>query len=288
MPLVSQCLPASADATDMKHVNEAQKLYEAGDGGGALHILENLLDLAPRNPEALRMKAKILDAWGRFEESYQTLLKLSQLPQPSDEVVKDIEQRANEEREAVLFSELTAEGRWYYAFPGSQLLISILGLMGCALFLISSSQTNFANPNEVIGMFLSFVFLVLLPSVLLAIIQLTGIKRVLVGLNGLKVCTRFRQHHFAWEQFKAAVVEFDPDPRVDFLRLKLFGENDKHTPLLNLDISKARPVVRARRHFLKNILTHVDTVCYVSRYRQNVHPSGNEHKDEQNKISSAS
>jgi hypothetical protein len=24
-------------------------------------------------------------------------------------------------------------------------------------------------------------------------------------------------------------------------------------------------VVRARRHFLKNIVTHIDTVCYVSR-----------------------
>ncbi|MEY4065112.1 MAG: hypothetical protein RIR26_1320 [Pseudomonadota bacterium] len=254
----------------MKHVNEAQKLFAAGDGTGALQVLENLLDLAPRNPEALRMKARILDSWGRFDESYQTLLKLSQLPNPSQEVVQEIEQRAIEEREAILFSELTSEGRWYYSFPGSQLWVSILGLMGCAMFLISSSQINFANPNEVVAMALSFVFLVLLPCIFLAVIQLSGIKRILVGLRGMTVCTRFKEKLYTWDELKAAVIEFDPDPRVDFLRLKLFGQGESRTPLLNLDISKGRSVVRARRHFLKNILTHIDTISYVTRTQEGV------------------
>lgn len=249
----------------MKHVNEARKLYDAGDGQGALQILDNLLDLAPRNPEALRMKAKILDSWGRFEESYRALISLSQLPNPTDEVVQEIEQRASEEREAVLFSELTSEGRWYYAFPGSQLWVSIVGLMGCALFLISSSQVNFSNANEVMAMALSFFFLVLMPSLWLAVIQMTGIKRIMVGLTGLRVCTRFREHKYQWDEFKAAVIEFDPDPRVDFLRLKLYRRGEAREAVLNLDISRNKCVVRARRHFLKNIVTYVDTVCYVSR-----------------------
>lgn len=254
----------------MKHVNEAQKLFAAGDGTGALQVLENLLDLAPRNPEALRMKARILDSWGRFDESYQTLLKLSQLPNPTQDVVQEIEQRAVEERESILFSELTSEGRWYYSFPGSQLWVSILGLMGCAMFLISSSQVNFANPNEVVAMALSFVFLVLLPCLFLAVIQLSGIKKILVGLRGMTVCTRFKEKLYTWDELKVAVIEFDPDPRVDFLRLKLFGQGESRTPLLSLDISKGRSVVRARRHFLKNILTHIDTISYVTRSQEGV------------------
>lgn len=249
----------------MKHVNEALKLYNSGDGVGALQVLDNLLDLAPRNPEALRLKARILDAWGRFDESYQVLLALSQLPNPSDEAVHEIEQRASEEREAVLFSELTSEGRWYYSFPGAQLLVSIVGLVGCALFLVTSSQVNFANPNEVIAMVLSFCFLVLLPCIFLIVIQLTGIKKILVGLRGISVSTRFSEKSYAWDEVKAAVVEYDSDPRVDFLRLKVFGLQDAKEPLLNLDMSRAKSVVRARRHFLKNVLTHVDTVCYVAR-----------------------
>lgn len=259
----------------MKHVNEAQKLFEAGDGSGALQILENLLDLAPRNPEALRIKAKILDSWGRFDESYQAMYALSQLPNPSEEVVRDIEQRASEEREGMFFSELTSEGRWYYSFPGSQLWVSIVGLMGCALFLISSSQVNFANQNEVVAMVLSFVFMVLLPSIVLTVIQLTGIKRILVGISGVKVCTRFRENHFAWDELKAAVIEYDPDPRVDFLRLKLFGQNNSQEPLINLDLSRAKSVVRARRHFLKNMMTHMDAVCFVARPYLNVRKDKN-------------
>ncbi len=254
-----------ADTTFMKHVNEALKLYNSGDGAGALQVLDNLLDLAPRNPEALRLKARILDAWGRFDESYQVLLALSQLPNPSEEAVHEIEQRASEEREAILFSELTSEGRWYYSFPAAQLLVSIVGLVGCALFLVTSSQVNFANPNEVIAMALSFCFLVLLPCIFLVVIQLTGIKKILVGLRGISVSTRFSEKSYAWDELKAAVVEYDCDPRVDFLRLKVFGLQGANEPVLNLDLSRAKSVVRARRHFLKNVLTHIDTVCYVSR-----------------------
>lgn len=260
-----QTLLSFADALHMKHVNEALKLYNAGDGNGSLQVLDNLLDLAPRNPEALRLKARILDAWGRFDESYQVLLALSQLPSPSEEAVQEIEQRASEEREAILFSELTSEGRWYYSFPGAQLLVSIFGLVGCALFLITSSQVNFANPNEVIAMALSFCFLVLLPCVFLVVMQLTGIKKILVGLRGISVSTRFSERSYAWEDLKAAVVEYDTDPRVDFLRLKVFGLQDPKEPILNLDMSRSKSVVRARRHFMKNVLTHMDTVCYVAR-----------------------
>jgi len=254
----------------MKHVNEALKLYNSGDGVGALQVLDNLLDLAPRNPEALRLKARILDAWGRFDESYQVLLALSQLPNPSEEAVHEIEQRASEEREAILFSELTSEGRWYYSFPGAQLLVSIVGLVGCALFLVTSSQVNFANPNEVIAMALSFCFLVLLPCIFLLVIQLTGIKKILVGLRGISVSTRFSEKSYAWDELKAVVVEYDSDPRVDFLRLKVFGLQDSTEPVLNLDVSRAKSVVRARRHFLKNVLTHIDTVVYVARRTPNL------------------
>lgn len=262
----SQTLQGSADTSRMKHVNDALKLYNAGDGTGSLQILDNLLDLAPRNPEALRLKARILDAWGRFDESYQVLLSLSQLPNPSDEVVQEIEQRASEEREAILFSELTSEGRWYYSFPGAQLLLSIVGLIGCALFLGTSSQANYANPNEVIAVILSFCFLVLLPCIFLLVIQFTGIKKILVGLRGISVSTRFSETSYGWDELKSAVVEYDPDPRVDFLRLKVFGLSESKEPILSLDVSRAKSVVRARRHFLKNVLTHMDTVCYVARY----------------------
>ena len=170
----------------------------------------------------------------------------------------------------MLFSELTSHGRWYYSFPSSQLWVSIVGLMGCAFFLISSSQVNFANPNEVMAMALSFFFLVLLPCVFLAVIQLTGIKRIMVGLRGMTVCTRFSEKLYPWDELKAAVIEFDPDPRVDFLRLKIFAHGDAKDPLLNLDVSRAKSVVKARRHFLKSVITHMDTVCYVMRKEADV------------------
>ena len=36
-------------------------------------------------------------------------------------------------------------------------------------------------------------------------------------------------------------------------------------PLFNFDISKSKSVIRARRHFVRLILSYIDTVSYVPR-----------------------
>ena len=249
----------------MKHVRDAQNLLDSGDSAGALSVLENLLDLAPRNPDALRMKAGILDGWGRFDDSLIVMHALSQIPNLSDECVADLEQRAMEEKEAVVYSELSQDGRWYFAFPRAQIWISLFGFLGCAVFLLLSPNLLSEGTDRLADMVAAFALFVVVPWVALMVVHVFGIKRILVGMQGIRVCTRFKETNLPWDRVKAAVVEYDLNINSKHLKVLIYTKESPKTPLFIFDISRKHSVVKARRHLLRNILGYVDTVCYLPK-----------------------
>ena len=183
--------------------------------------------------------------------------------------MRDLERCASEEKEALIFSELTSEGRWYYAFPKAQIWISLYGFFGCAAFLFFSSEWLLAGTENLESLATLFVVLVLVPWFALIFASVTGVKRVFIGLGGIRVCTRFREKNCGWSEIQVAVVEYDSDLRNDHLKLRLFSSESRKDPLFVFDISRRSSIVRARRHFVRNILNYVDLVCYVSRGKEN-------------------
>jgi hypothetical protein len=256
---------SGSDAPGMKHVKEANQLLDHGDAPGALGILEDILSLAPRNSEALRLKARILDAWGRFDESLQVLHALSQTASLTEVEVGDLEARAMEEKEAIVYSELSAEGRWYFAFPAAQVWISLFGFIGCASFLLLSPGLLSEGAGRLPELAAAFGAFVVLPWIALVAVHMTGVKRILVGVGGLRVCHRFRENTYPWSAFGKAIVEYDQDIKSDYLRLHLYAANESKTPMVSFDISRRRSVVKARRHFVRNVLSYLDVVCYLPR-----------------------
>jgi tetratricopeptide (TPR) repeat protein len=256
---------ACAEAFRMKHVKEATALLESGDAPGALGILEDILSLAPRNSEALRLKARLLDAWGRFDEALHVLHALSQLSNLNDQELRDIEARAMEEKETIVYSELSAEGRWYFAFPVAQIWISLYGFLGCAAFLLLSPSLLSGGAENFPQLASAFALFVVVPWLALLVVHVTGIKRILVGVGGLRVCRRFAQSAHPWSSFAKAVVEYDHDINSGYLRLHLYGTESATNPSLSFDISSKSAVVKARRHFVRNVLSYLDVVCYLPR-----------------------
>ena len=299
----TQFLGLGADEPFMRHVADAKKLLEGGKSREALAVLDNLLGLAPRNHEALRLKATILDAQGRFDESLLVLRDLSRCDSLSAEVLRDLERRTLEEREVAVYSELTPEGRWYFAFPAAQLWISLYGFLGCAFFLLMSPALLSQNAADALPS-VAFVFLIFvaMPWFMLLTVHMVGIKKILVGLDGLKICTRFRQRLIPWSAVTSASLEHHTDNRAGTLFLVLYGRKPAmddlagvhdNTPapkhelstilgastrapetaspvpnetrvLLRLNVSPRHSVVRARRHFVRAVLTHIDVVSYVT------------------------
>lgn len=249
----------------MKHIRDAKKLVDLGNGPAALEILDNLLELAPRNTEALRLKAQILDHWGHFDISFDLLKRISTLEGPNSTILEDYEDRLQEEREAMVFSEITPEGRWYFAFPRTQMWISLYGFLGCAAFLLMSSNWSSRSSESLPQLLVAFFMLVLVPWVALIVIHLRGIKKILIGVEGIKICTPFSSRVHRWSEISAAAIEYDPNVQTSHLVLKIFGKSNLKEPLETFDVSKNASVVRARRHFVRNILAYIDCVSYLAR-----------------------
>lgn len=255
----------------MKHVKDAKKLLEAGDAQGAMEVLEGVLTFSSKNPEALLMKAQILDCWGRFDDSLTILHQVARNTN-DDEIIEELERRMEEDRESLIYSKLTPEGRWYFPFSPVQIFISLYGLMGCLLFLIAT-PSYFNEKNGIWLVAFSFFTLVFLPMVFLLISNLRGVKKILVGLKGIDVFYGFKKTSLTWDQLGSAVIEYDKSLNEGYLRLILYSRSTRE-PLLNIDISKRNGVIRARRHFVRLILSYIDIVSYVSRGKATEQESG--------------
>jgi len=249
----------------MKHLKDAHIYLEQGDAPAALNVLEHILALAPRNTEALRLKAHILDSWGRFDDSFIILEQLSRLKLPADEEEEQtpFEQRVEEDRKDLAYSELTPEGRVYFSFSKELVFIAMYGLVGCLIFLFACP----AYLNEKHGLFfigILFIVLILVPWVSLIFMNLKRIKKVFVGMQGIKVYKGAKKLAFEWNELSNAVIEYDPNINNQYLHLIVYGKDSK-APVLNFDISEHSADVKARRHFVRLILSYMNVISYLPR-----------------------
>lgn len=269
---LSQAGASPSDIASMMHIREAQAKLDQGDGSAALAICENILGLAPKNPEALRIKAVVLDSLGRFDDSMTLVQKLSQVEGLPEAGFRLIENRLLEEREASVYSELTTDGRWYFSFPAAQVWVSLFGFIGCGVFLLLSPYLM-SSSDRFLELLAAFGVLVLMPWIALLVVHCTGVKKILVGMDGVKVCFRFKSVQVAWEDVGFAVVESHPDMRAEHLRLILYGRKER-SPILDFDISASHPIVRARRHFVRSVISYCDVVCYATKKARHVSSDG--------------
>ena len=248
----------------MKHLSEIKSLINLGDSKAAMEALDSLLCLAPKNSEALRLKADILDSWGRFEDSFLILRKMVDVSSLSDESIYFVNKRGLDDRTSLIYSDVTNEGRVFYPFPLKQVVISLLGVLGCIGFLLISP--NYMQPNEdnqwaKIGLF--FFLLVMLPWFALIVSHLKGIKKIVVGMRGLKIVRGTRVTEIPWNDVGCVIVEHDNDSNKDHLKLQLYRSGPTSSLLEELDISRANSVVKARRHFVHCVISYVGIVLYL-------------------------
>lgn len=250
----------------MKHLKDAHQRLLTGDSAGAFEILEHLLAFAPRNPEALKLKAHILDAWGRFDESLVILQQLAGNALPNSEDAEGLLYRLKEEKESMIYSQLTQEGRWYFPFVPGQMFVSMLGLLGSIFFFVSAPN-YLGQPGGSLPLVINFILLILLPSLLLLTINFKGLKKILVGVRGVQMYYGFQKVEYGWNDMGHAVIEYDPNLTKNHLFLIVYSKSTREK-LFSLDISEKSSVIKARRHFVRLLLSYFESVSYVATGRQ--------------------
>ncbi len=246
-------------------MKDAKQLYMNGDSQGALEVVESLLALSPKNTEALKLKALILDSRGKFDESLKLLQKVANYSQIDDEdALLNLNSRLDEDRDALIYSRFTEEGRWYFSFSPVQLFIAVFGLAGCVLFLISS-PLYFHKPGSFLFLGISFFVLVLFPWLSLFILHFQGVKKVLVSLEGIAVFHGFSKTFAKWNEIGQAVIEYDPNTSKNYLHLHLYSKDNPEV-LFDFNISHKKSDVFARRHFVKSISSYLNAeITYIAK-----------------------
>jgi hypothetical protein len=241
----------------MKHLNEAVKKIEEGKSREAFQILINVLELAPRNSEALHLQSLIYDSWGQFDKSLELVHRMAQLPTLEGEPLEYVKYLAQEEKEVLFFSRFSSQGRSYYSFLKGQSLFSILGLIGCLLFLWMLPDLM----QEAKSLFIFFAGAVCIPWMSYFFSATQNIQKITIGARGLWISKAFSQKEFAWQKITQATLKYSENIHEDYLTLHLEFENQK---TVTLDISRKHPVIRSRRHFLRSIHHYLPQLKYQS------------------------
>ena len=248
----------------MKHLKDAKKAIELGDSEEALKILEDLLYFSPKNTEALKLKAYLYDCRGRFEDSLQILHQMvKHSSSDDDENIQTFEKRMEEDRESLIYSQISAEGRSYFPFSSTQIFLLVLGLLGCVVFL-TTSPSYLGHPNGFLFILISFIVFVILPWIFILLSGSRGIKKILISINGIYIYYARKIQSFRWDEMGTVVVEYDTNLKNDYLQLIILSKKTREK-LVSFDLSKGHPVIKARRHFLRLIATYADQVLYVPK-----------------------
>lgn len=247
----------------MQHIKEAWSFWDQGDSKQAFEIIENILSFSPSNPEALRLKARILDHWGHFDEAFDLLKTQAKVSSSDQSAREDFENILEEEKTSLLFSQMTTLGRWYFPFSALQIFFSMMVFIGGLFFLVSAPRVlSFSHGGVWLG--LSFFALVFTPWFVSIVLGFRGVKKIFVGLDGISVFYGFKSVFYSWQDLGPAIIEYDPHSRSQYLRFILCSKETRE-PLLNFDISQSNSVVRARRHFVRLVSSYLDSVSYVPR-----------------------
>lgn len=119
----------------MKHLKDAKNYIAIGKAHKALETLDSVLRFSPRNTEALELKSKILDSWGKFDESFLILQTLAKQNSTNEKFLETFKNRITEDRLNLSYSKMTSQGRIYYHVSYNELWMVLFSLLGSLSFL---------------------------------------------------------------------------------------------------------------------------------------------------------
>lgn len=251
----------------MRHVTRIQQLINNGEIGEAEEALENLLALGPKNLEALKIKARILEARGFFKDATREWEKVASLANSDLDAIDYFRRKYIEDRENFFYTdELADGGRRFIAYSRAMIQAALLGLLGCMIFVIAlwlnSSQEQLASPWFLISL---FVICVCLPWPFVMYAYLTSVKSVTVSGVGLSLATRTKTHDYRWNELSGIYVAHSGNLQLADLALILVPKEGVDKPVLEIGLNEATTSIRARSSLVQEVARQAAEPTYLER-----------------------
>lgn len=257
------------------NVKTIQQKAEQGDLVGAHESLDALLELGPKNLEALKLRASLHMIAGRFHQEALVWEKIAQIARNDDDLIDYLVRRQLEDREHFYFTDaLQNGGRRFMAFSKKHLKSAALGLCGCFTFFIlvrlGERFPSINVPSLIIGTFLGCV---ILPFLSIIFGYMRSLKSVTMSPEGLEIATRLKSHKLLSSQIKQIyVVHEDLKSKWDLsivvvpeTETQIEGQRVKSTSAFKIDLNQETTSVQARSHFVRDLARYFGELRFVAR-----------------------
>lgn len=248
----------------MQHVSAIEKLIAKGETEEAENSLEQLLELGPNNVMALKLLASLYVQQGKFDEEDRIWRRIFEIDNEDEDAIDFYQRSQLEDREHYYFTDILPEGgRRFIAYPRSLIQISLLGLVGCIIFLM---LTRLASEEDVMGspvtVMLSFLVLVISPWVGIIYTWAKSLRTVNINQSAIEFTTRFRSFRFNWENIEKISLAHSQHPDDNQLRLVIVPRSQGDVPSVSVDFCEDSSSIRARRYLINEIRGYHNIIDY--------------------------
>jgi hypothetical protein len=245
----------------MRYEN-AFREWENNNVSQALSILDDILNLSPRNFNAVKLKVEILEDLGLFEDVADLIREIAQIPDLSEEMKHFLRSKLIEERVAQFYVEHVDEGPLFISPPAAGFWLALIGVFTSLFFITFSHFLLLQNSFNQDVLFFSFLLLVVLPWFLLMIVNKKTVHSYLINSNGIILNSFGKRWIYKWEDMKSILIESKIERQLKSRKLSLKIELDDKK--ISIDLSSSSALFYCRKPFLKEFLKHAPCVYHYA------------------------
>jgi hypothetical protein len=250
----------------MKNVAEIINIAEAGDLSGAHQALDGLLSMGPNNIEALKLRARLFEVSGQFQQEAKIWEQVAKIDRDDTDLSDYINRRQTEDRENFYFTDtLPGGGKRFMAFPRRMVRAASIGLIGCLLFLgMARLASIYPLLNHPVVMLGSFAALVIAPWISILISYTRSLRYINVTKDGMEIATRFRTHRLPWSNVEHVYLAQDDRHETYRLSLVVIPRDTSHH-YFEMEFNENTTPIRARSYLVREIINSWGEPNYASR-----------------------
>lgn len=244
----------------MKHVNAIRKDIENGQTAEAYEALDNLLHLGPSNVAALKLKALLFNAEGRFRDEARVWNQIIEIDSEDEDAILYYQGQQLEDRELFYFTEdLPGGGRRYLAYPRAVFTTTIFALLGSLSFwFIQAKVLELPKEWQISAIYTAFMITVVTPVLFWLFHFLKALKYIDLTETGLTIRSQIKSIQIPWNDVEHACLRYGKDPNNPDLRLSIIPRTEG-TPHILIDMNDHSSSVRARSYLLTEIERYLET-----------------------------
>jgi tetratricopeptide (TPR) repeat protein len=248
----------------MKHVNHIRKIVEQGRLDEAHKAIEDLLELGPKNLEALKLKAALFEHVGRFEDEENMWRRIIEIDNEDEDAIRYFQKAQIEDREHYYFTDpLPGGGRRFLAYPRTLVSVSFIGLIGCVSFLLLTRVNGQMIVQSPMLLLAAFALMVVSPWLAIIYLYVRTIRSINVTSSAIEVATRFKTIRYAWPDIQQICLAHSGEPEAGELKLVIVPREKDAQPV-TIDFAESTSAVRARRHLIQEIRDYFHDIRYES------------------------